>query len=149
MADREEPPSSLGNIITVLQHTELGTGLAGGFKETMGLSGWSQGGAGSLGLPSKHQQPPAPAPTNCHPPQHPSAATHLKFFMHRERSLGSLWATVIALDSVHMQAVHEEPGWHWEVKDGKLTRCNSRGIWVGRELECQYCVPSGTEQACG
>ena len=32
----------------------------------------------------------------------------------------------MALLNEHMQEVHEEPGWHWEVKDGKLTRCIAR-----------------------
>ena len=49
--------------------------------------------------------------------------------MHSVTSWGSLCATPIALDSWHRQLVQEEPGWHWEAKEGKFTRCGTAGGW--------------------
>lgn len=47
-------------------------------------------------------------------------------------SCGSLCATLMALVSWHKQLVQEEPGWHWALNSGKLTRCGQAGGSRGR-----------------
>lgn len=63
-----------------------------------------------------------------------TACAHLKFFMQQDRSEGSLFATCMAFDSWHMHEVHEVPGWHWEVSEGKLTRCRE-GPVTGQQVD--------------
>lgn len=38
----------------------------------------------------------------------------------------------MAFDSWHMHEVQDVPGWHWEVKDGKLIRCRRGNEMDGR-----------------